>query len=132
MNRRILCLTVVLLVVLVAAVGCRKSIPLESYSGGVAVENATPEKAKTAIMRAGASLGWVIAPSGDNKLEGTLRVRAHTLVVDIDYSSTRYTIRHKSSTNLDYQGDQIHPQYRNWVLNLQRHIDAEMAAANTR
>ena len=131
MNKRILFLAVALLLVLVAASGCRKSIPVETYSGGVAVENVTLEKVKNAIIRAGASLGWAIVPAGENQLEGTLHVRAHTAVVTIDYSKTSYTIRHKSSVNLDYKDGQIHPQYRNWVLNLQRHIDVELAVANT-
>ena len=131
-NKRIIFLLFILCVVLVMAVGCRKGIPVETYSSGVAMEQATLDKVKNTIMRVGSSLGWAIVPLTEGQLQGTLNVRAHSLVVTIDYSETRYSIRYKSSINLDYKDDKIHPQYRNWVLNLQRHIDAEMPTANLR
>ena len=129
-NRRILSLVVVLLVVLVAASGCRKTIPVESYSAAVKVQDVSADKVKNSIIRAGASLGWVILPVAENRLEGTLNVRAHQLVVNIDYSNTSYMISYKSSTNLSYKDGKIHPQYRNWVLNLQQHIDVELTTVN--
>ena len=131
MNRRILSLLVVLMVMLAVASGCRKSIPIGSYGSNVDRHNVSADEVKTAIIRAGASLGWVIVPAGDNMLEATLNVRAHTLVVDIDYTSEHYLVRYKSSINLDYKDGKIHPQYRNWVLNLQRHVDIELATLKT-
>jgi len=130
MNKRFILLMIALLVI--ASTGCRKSIPLETYSGGVSIEQPTMEKVKTAIIRAGASLGWAIVPADKGQLEGSLNVRAHKLVVTIDYSETAYRVNYKSSVNLDYKDGKIHPQYRNWVLNLQRQIDVEMASLNAR
>ena len=131
-NRRIFSLVIVLLVVFVAVSGCRKQVPADPFTGGVGTQNLSAEKVKNSIIRAGAQLGWAIVPSGKNTLIGTLRVRSHTLVMDIDYSPTVYTVRYKSSINMEYQNGMIHPQYHTWMANLQRQIDVELATAGTR
>ena len=131
-NRRIFSLVVLLLVVFVAASGCRKQVPAEPFSSGIGTKGMSSERVKNSIIRAGAALGWAIVPSGKNMLTGTLRARAHTLVVDIDYSPTVYTVRYKSSVNMEYKDGKIHPQYHTWMANLHRHIDVELAIAGTR
>ena len=132
MNKRLVFLAITLLAMLVLVSGCRKSVPTDSYSGNAPTEKYSAEKIKNSIIRAGASLGWVIVPAAKNQLEGTLNVRAHTLVVTIDYSAAGYKIQYKSSVNMEYKNGKIHPQYRNWVLNLQRHIDTEIATISAR
>jgi hypothetical protein len=93
----------------------------------------TPGKAKTqeqvraAIIRAGSALGWQIKDESPNVLVGTLVLRDHTAVVEIPYSTTSYSIKHRSSTNLDERGGKIHKNYNSWVQNLANGINAQLA-----
>jgi hypothetical protein len=59
-------------------------------------------------------------------VEGELRVRSHVAVVDINYSTTSYSISHKSSTNLLYDGTEIHKNYNSWIHNLQEEIEKRL------
>ena len=81
---------------------------------------------KTAIMNAGASLGWQMAAVGPGLIQGTLNLRKHTAVVDIPYSAKKYSIVYKSSVNLDEKDGQIHRNYNSWVQNLSKKIGTEL------
>ena len=48
--------------------------------------------------------------------------------MDIPYDSQRFTIRYAGSSNLNYDGANIHPNYNSWVQNLQRAIMSQPAA----
>ena len=82
---------------------------------------------RSAIITAGTSLGWSIKDAGAGKLEGTLRLREHTAVVDIPYSAARYSITYKSSENLQAADGKIHKNYNGWVQNLDRAIRTEIS-----
>jgi hypothetical protein len=82
---------------------------------------------RSAIIAAGAGLGWQITDAGPNKLLGTLNLRTHTAVVDIPYSASTYSILYKSSINLNESGGTIHPNYNSWVRNLDNAIRQEIA-----
>ena len=60
-------------------------------------------------------------------LEGTLRLREHTAVVDIAYSTSNYSIVFKSGVNLSEKDGQIHKNYNGWVQNLDRGIGTELS-----
>jgi hypothetical protein len=81
---------------------------------------------RASIIRAGASLGWVIKEEGPGKLVGTLVLRKHTAVVDIPYSVTTFSIVYKSSIELDEAGGQIHKNYNGWISNLKKGIYAQL------
>jgi hypothetical protein len=89
----------------------------------------TPEQVRSAIVRAGAALGWQMRDDGPGKLVGTLQLRDHTAVVDIPYSSSNYSINYKSSVNLQESGGQIHKNYNGWIQNLNRGINAQLSAS---
>ena len=77
------------------------------------------------IMRAGVRLGWRMKDIGNNKILGTLNLRDHTAKIEITYSITSYNIKYIDSSNLNYDGSNIHRNYNNWVHNLKRNIDKE-------
>ncbi len=83
-------------------------------------------KVKTSILVAGTELGWKMADISPGVIQGTLNLRKHTAVVDITYTSTKYSIVYKSSINLDEKDGQIHKNYNSWVQNLSRKIGAEI------
>ena len=87
----------------------------------------TQEQVRAAIIRAGSALGWQMKDDGPNKMVGTLVLRQHTAVVDIPYSPTAYSIKYKSSVNLDESGGSIHKNYNGWIQNLNRGINTQLA-----
>ena len=72
-------------------------------------------------------LGWICRANQEGKVLGTLDIRKHQLRVEISFNEKEYSIDYKDSINLDYDGKKIHRQYINWVTNLMRNIDAELA-----
>lgn len=82
---------------------------------------------KTAIIAAGAPLGWRIVDTGAGQLEGTLRLREHVAVISIPYSASRYSILYKSSENLKASEGSIHKNYNGWIQNLDRAIQGELS-----
>ena len=94
-----------------------------------AVVSAKPvkiEQVKSAIMIAGTSLGWKMAEVSPGLVQGTLNLRKHTAIVDIPYSTAKYSIVYKSSINLDERDGQIHKNYNSWVQNLSKKIGTEL------
>jgi hypothetical protein len=85
---------------------------------------------RSAIVAAGAALGWQMRDVKPGVVEGTLTLRSHVAVVEIPYNAKTYSIVYKSSSNLDEKGGQIHKNYNAWVQNLQRGINARISAIN--
>ena len=80
-----------------------------------------------AIVRAGAGLGWQMKVAEPGLIVGTLRLRSHMAVVDIKYDTKAYSITYKDSSNLDYDGANIHKNYNGWVQNLDNAIRVQIA-----
>ena len=117
------------LFVLIAAVGCRSTpvYNVTNQSIGTAGGKAKSlQEVKTAIVEAGKARGWTVRDIAPGHLEAELRLRGHAAVVDIKYSTTSYSITHKNSTNLNYDGTNIHPNYNSWIQNLQRDIEKRL------
>jgi hypothetical protein len=87
----------------------------------------TQEQVRAAIIRAGSALGWQMKDEGPNKLVGTIVLRTHTAVVDIPYSATNYSIKYRSSVNLEESGGNIHKNYNGWIQNLNRGIGTQLS-----
>jgi hypothetical protein len=87
----------------------------------------TQEQVRAAIIRAGSALGWQMKDEGPNKLVGTLNLRTHTAVVDIPYSATTFSIKYRSSVNLDESGGSIHKNYNGWIQNLYKGINTQLS-----
>jgi len=88
------------------------------------------DKVARAIITACARLGWVCSIAAPGEIKGRLNLRSHQADVSIPYSTETYSILYVSSENLRYDAAErtIHRNYNNWVLNLQRQINAELAA----
>jgi hypothetical protein len=81
-----------------------------------------------AIRLAGASLGWQMVPKGPGQMEGTLNLRTHRAVVDVRYDTKNYSIKYKDSSNLNYDGSNIHKNYNGWIQNLDKAIRSGLSA----
>ena len=84
------------------------------------------DEIRQAVIRAGAGLGWQMKADKAGHIAGTLMLRTHTAVVDIDYSQTAYNIKYRESTNLDYADGKIHRNYNGWIQNLDKAIKAQL------
>ena len=117
-------------VLAVAVVACA-TVPIMNVDNApvltAAGKQPTAEQVRMAIMRAGAALGWQMKEEGPNKLVGTLMLRNHTAVVDIPYSTTGYSIKYRSSVNLDESGGNIHKNYNGWIQNLTKGINTQLS-----
>ena len=87
----------------------------------------TLEDMDNAITQAGIAFGWEMRPVQPGHMVGTLRIRDHVAVVDIQYNTQTYNIRYKNSTNLKYDGTNIHPNYNGWIQNLNNAIASKFA-----
>ena len=81
---------------------------------------------RQAIIAAGVALGWQVVDATPDVLQGTLRLRDHTAVVEIPYTTSNYSIVFKSGVNLSEKDGQIHKNYNGWVQNLDNRIKAEL------
>jgi hypothetical protein len=116
----------------VALAGCTLA-PIQNVNNVTVTTQAnkplTSEQVRGAIVRAGATLGWIIKDAGPGRLQGTLMLRTHTAEVDIPYSANEYSITYRSSINLQEGGGKIHRNYNGWIQNLNRGINAQLAAS---
>lgn len=84
------------------------------------------DQVRNAIVTACRAKGWIVEPQEDGHFTATARVRKHTAVVDIRYSTQRYTITYKDSEVLLYDGRTIHRNYNKWVQLLEQKINGEL------
>ncbi len=129
MNRRnlVVFLFVTLATFLVA--GCRTAPVMNIEDSPITVTGGkyTQDDVRKAIIRAGTSLGWKMKDIKPGHMEGTLLIRSHMAKVDIFYDKNKYSIKYKDSSNLNYDGTNIHSNYNGWVQNLDRAIQAQLS-----
>jgi len=109
-------------------VSCRSAPVYNVSDAAIAADksNLTLEDVSKAIMRAGGGLGWQMKPEGTGHMVGTLYLRTHVAIVDIDYTTKSYSIKYKDSKDLDYDGTNIHSNYNGWIQNLKKAIDVQL------
>jgi hypothetical protein len=111
--------------------GCR-SAPIQNISDApvtsISGKAVSAAQVRTAIMGAGAGLGWRMVDAGPGKLEGTLTLRDHTAIVEIPYSAKTYSILYKGGQNIGERDGNIHKNYNGWVQNLDRAIRGALNA----
>lgn len=129
-TRRATLLAILALSILIALPGCRTFVQ-NVTSPMPLVTQATDKEIEGAIIRAGARTGWEIVPERPGLMTGTILVRGkHSVVVEIAYTQTDYTISYKSSVNMEYKNGKIHGNYATWVANLDKNIRIELASLN--
>lgn len=111
--------------------GCATSHPIHNITAepvvGPSGRAVTMDEVGKAILRAGATMGWQMKQMEPGYIVGTLKLREHVAVVDIRYTAKSYNITYKDSTNLQYDGANIHRNYNGWISNLDRAIKAQLA-----
>ena len=116
-----------------ALAACNTIAPIQNVENVPVTSSAnrplSPAEVRGAIVRAGAGLGWIMKDAGPGVINGTLILRTHTAEVQIPYSATSYGIVYRSSINLQESGGKIHRNYNGWIQNLNRGINAQLAAS---
>ena len=112
------------------ALGACASIPILNVNDAPIATGKSLQvnQVRQAIVTAGSALGWKIVDSKPGLLEGTLRLRDHTAVVEIPFTTDKYSILFKSGVNLNEKDGQIHKNYNGWVQNLEKSINAALAS----
>ena len=112
------------------ALGACASIPILNVNDAQIATGKSLQvnQVRQAIVTAGSALGWKIVDSKPGLLEGTLRLRDHTAVVEIPFTTGKYSIVFKSGVNLNEKDGQIHKNYNGWVQNLEKSINAALAS----
>ncbi|WP_019559007.1 hypothetical protein [Thioalkalivibrio sp. ALE12] len=125
-------LLVIIFAALIALAGCRGTVPVQDISDttvtNVDGDRPSAEQMERAIRTAGASLGWRMEEAEPGLLEGRLSLRDHVAVVEIPFAAGEYSIRYKDSANLNYEDGNIHPNYNNWIQNLDNQIRAQISS----
>jgi hypothetical protein len=120
------------LALVVALAGCN-SAPIQNVSQAPAISASgkplSRDQVRGAIVRAGAALGWQMKDEGPNMLVGSIALRNHSAVIEIPYSANNYSVKYRSSANLDEKDGNIHKNYNGWIQNLQRGINAQLSAS---
>lgn len=113
----------------------RTSVPIVNYDNvAIATSSGKPLQAVQvgqAIQAAAGAKNWTIATQSDGNLLATLVVRnKHTIVVEIAYAADKYSLKYKSSVDMNYAARDgqpvIHPFYNRWVQELKDSIDAAL------
>ena len=120
--------SILMLVAVVFISGCRTA-PIYNVDDSVipASDKITEKSVKDAIIKAGFSLGWIMDADKPGHIIGTLNLRKHVAVVDVKYSTKSYSITYKDSTELSYDGTNIHNNYNSWVQNLDKRIKLHLS-----
>lgn len=109
-----------------------KDAPVTAFPGN----ELTLNQVGKAIVVAGVGLHWQMALAEPGHIVGTLNLRTHQAVVDVNYDTKFYSITYKSSKNLlivDGNGNPsgIHRNYNSWIRNLDNAIRAQIVASGT-
>src|SRR5947209_7911447 len=118
-------------IALVVLGACTRTLPLYNVAETPVVANKpnpSLDDVSKAILRAGAPLGWQMVQTKPGLMVGTLNLREHQAVVDINYTPKTYSITYKNSANLMYDGQSIHKNYNGWIQNLDKAIHSQLLA----
>ncbi|MDL2306845.1 hypothetical protein LJC48_02275 [Desulfovibrio sp. OttesenSCG-928-C06] len=110
--------------------GCKSSFntaPILNFEDQPVTSGMTMAKMEKCIILAGSELGWKIVKIKSGMMEGSITRRGHTAVVSIPYSTKKYSILYKnSSEGLYADGQNIHKTYNTWVNNLDSRINVKI------
>ena len=113
----------------VTAMGCGTSQERASYTSLpiAAKSNPTLEEVTGAIMRAGPAKSWqmTLVRPGLIEAKRSWSSGKHSIVVNVTYDTSRYSIEYKSSQNLKARGKSIHWAYNREVNRLNDEIQRE-------
>ncbi|HED18833.1 MAG TPA: hypothetical protein ENI74_04945 [Gammaproteobacteria bacterium] len=88
----------------------------------------TQDELGKAIKYAGIKLGWEMTTEKPGVIIAILHLRKHMAKTRINYNADGYSITYMDSTNLNYDGQNIHANYNRWVRNLDLEIRTRLAS----
>ena len=116
-------LAVVLGIALILA--CRTA-PVLNFENEAVPPGLSAAQVHEAIVSAVPRRGWYVTLDEPGHVVARLDRRGHSATVDIQYTSTHYSITYRESTNLKFDGTTIHKNYNGWVLNLNKDVQSEL------
>ncbi len=102
-----------------------QTVPIKNYTSEAFPPGArrlSMEQIEEIIIRTGAERDWRMTKTGPGALRATYAPRTHVANVMITFSQTDFSITYESSSNLRYDGVNIHHNYNRWVNNLRADI----------
>ena len=140
--KRLFSRVTLLFLVVVVATGCSRERPILQVDNRPIPQLAQPltlEQIEARIIKAGKERRWRMAKIGSGQLQGHLSWRRNSAVVNIQFDRKSYSIRYKSSKNLEAgtaKSDQafagqftIHRRYNREVRRLEIAIDSELTSS---
>jgi hypothetical protein len=89
---------------------------------------ASVQQIKQALTAGGAPRGWQVIQVAPGQFVATVNVRnKHTVSVDVLAAPGVFSIKYKTSVNMNYDGGQINPHYNKWVQMLAEDARKELA-----
>ncbi len=86
----------------------------------------TMVEVERAILRAGVQMDWRMQVVRPGLIVGTRTWSTHVAVVEVTYTIKAYDITYKDSTNLGYDGTNIHRNYNYYVQELDKGIRGQL------
>ncbi|MBP0465303.1 hypothetical protein J5Y09_15365 [Roseomonas sp. PWR1] len=123
MKRRFLIGSMPVAFAAVALTGCTR--PIYNVSRRPFQHPGSFEHRAIQIQRAAAGLGWQTDVVRPGVIRATLNLRTHVAVVEITYNQEVFSIIYADSSNLNYDGTNIHKNYNGWIENLERVISQQ-------
>lgn len=114
----------VLLVAVLVSVGCARVQPVYNVPDtavDVSSDNGA-EEIRKAILAGAQAKGWRVEEVGPGHMIARVAVRTHTATVDIYYDNDSYSIQYRDSSDLMYDGSNIHRNYNKWIIYLDEQI----------
>lgn len=118
----------VVLVCLLSLAGCARTAIITNVDTPL-TGHYSDDRVKNAILQAGSAHQWKMTPAQPGIINGRLNLRDHQADIQIVYSATEYKINYIASKNLLANGrGHIHRNYNNWIKNLDKDIQLNLAA----
>lgn len=83
----------------------------------------TLAQVRTAIRRAAVSKTWKVKELNPNTLVARVGKKTIAVVVTIEFTTDRYSIKYRDSKNLSYKDGMIRSRYNSWVTKLRARIE---------
>ncbi|MGB0935858.1 MAG: hypothetical protein ACPGTQ_00300 [Colwellia sp.] len=96
-------------------------------------EGVTAKQVEKSIRKALVQKGWNVKNKSEGTIVADILVRDHSAEILIKYSSLSYSIEYVKSTNLKYNDSKktIHRNYNNWIVHVNRLIQASLIDYST-
>lgn len=140
----------------VSLLGCGQMVPIDGVNNSSTIINElTMDQVREAIEEGAANEGWDTKERGEGQILAFFRIRAHSVVVMINYSRDEYSIEYNSSREMkvqcsdaDYKKSKniivtgrkscpgsanpkyIHESYEKWITRLKASINHSIAYAD--